>query len=98
MGDKPTVASSSKNKAVCDAFINHTRRWRKQNVPLFRDNFQIYFCDPSEEEITPTQYFSLFLKEDMLKVIVENTNLYSIERTGISINSNNKDIQSFIGM
>ena len=34
----------------------------------------------------------------MLKVIVENTNLYSIERTGISINSNNKDIQSFIGM
>ena len=70
----------------------------KTECPLFRDNFQIYFCDPSEEEITPTQYFSLFLKEDMLKVIVENTNLYSTERTGISINSNNKDIQSFIGM
>ena len=60
----------------------------KQDAPLFDDNFQEYFSDLPEEELTPMQYFNLFLKEDVLKLTVENTNLYSIQRTGISINTN----------
>ena len=96
--DKSTAAGSNNNKTACDAFINCTYRWRRQDAPLFRDNFYEYFSDPPEEELAAMQYFNLFLKEDVLKLIVENTNLYSIQRTGISINTNTDEIRSFIGM
>ena len=98
MFDKSTAAGSNNNKAACDAFINRTYRWKKQDAPLFHDNFQEYFSDLPEEELTPMQYFNLFLKEDVLKLTVENTNLYSIQRTGIPINTNTEEIRTFIGM
>ena len=46
--DKSTAASSNNNRAACDAFINRTYRWRKQDAPLF-DNFQEHFSDSPEE-------------------------------------------------
>ena len=78
--DKSSATSSNNNKAVSDAFINRTYLWRKQMPPCFvlHDSFQEYFFDPSEEKSTPMQYFNLFLKEDVLKGIVGNTNAYSV--------------------
>ena len=60
--------------------------------------FQGTFTEPPAEELTPLQYFKLFFKDEILNAIVENTNLYSVQKSGTSINTNKDEISSFIGI
>jgi len=43
-------------------------------------------------------YFSKFFDKDIFEVIAQQTNLYSCQLTGCSINTNVSEIKAFIGM
>uniref|UniRef100_A0A3B4ZZZ5 PiggyBac transposable element-derived protein domain-containing protein n=1 Tax=Stegastes partitus TaxID=144197 RepID=A0A3B4ZZZ5_9TELE len=58
---------------------------------------QSHFIAP-EELSTPLLYFSKFFDEDIFEAIAHQTNLYSCQLIGSSINTNAYEIKAFIGM
>ena len=52
----------------------------------------------SDEWKTPLQYFSMFLTDNLTQDKVENTNLYSVQKTCKSVNTNIEEIKKIIGM
>ncbi|XP_044213985.1 piggyBac transposable element-derived protein 3-like [Thunnus albacares] len=47
---------------------------------------------------TPLEYFQKFVSEDMIQALTKNTNEYSFQKSGTSINTNTKEIEKMIGM
>ena len=50
------------------------------------------------QEIIDLEYFSSFFPDDFVDAIVQNTNLYSVQCKGKSVNTNSKEIKTFIGI
>ena len=90
------LANSSSGSNIKTA--NRVHQWRKHDAPVTDRTFQGIFTEPPEEELTPLQYFKLFFKDEILNTIVENTNLYSVQKSGTSVNTNKDEILSFIGI
>ena len=96
--DVPLTNLSSSSSGSNIKTTNRVYRWRKHDTPMADRTFQGTFTEPREEELTPLQYFKLFLKNKILNTIVENTNLYSVQKSGTSVNTNKDEISSFIGI
>lgn len=47
---------------------------------------------------SPGDYFGDFFSDDIFALIVEQTNLYSVQKTGVSINTNVPEMKTFIGI
>ncbi|XP_033946515.1 piggyBac transposable element-derived protein 3-like [Pseudochaenichthys georgianus] len=47
---------------------------------------------------TPLEYFQKFVSKGMIQALVTNTNEYSFQKNGTSINTNTKEIEKLIGM
>jgi len=68
--------------------------WENQNC----------FCDihfippPAKLPFSPLEYFKKFVGSDMIKNISYQTNLYSTQKCGFSINTNETEIEQFIGI
>uniref|UniRef100_A0A667Z5P7 PiggyBac transposable element-derived protein domain-containing protein n=1 Tax=Myripristis murdjan TaxID=586833 RepID=A0A667Z5P7_9TELE len=54
--------------------------------------------DEDRRDWTPYQYFKDFVTEEMLQEIAEETNLYSVQKEGKSVNTNAKEIEQILGM
>ncbi|XP_016329239.1 piggyBac transposable element-derived protein 3-like, partial [Sinocyclocheilus anshuiensis] len=48
--------------------------------------------------LTPLEYFQTFVTEDMIEALTRNTNEYSLQKNGTSVNTNNKEIEKMLGM
>ncbi|KAL0151442.1 hypothetical protein M9458_053228 [Cirrhinus mrigala] len=48
--------------------------------------------------LTPLEYFQKFVTEDMIETLTRNTNEYSLQKNGTSVNTNNKEIEKMLGM
>ncbi|KAF5281761.1 hypothetical protein FQR65_LT14556 [Abscondita terminalis] len=55
------------------------------------------FSDPPHPEMTPLNYFKQLFDDNLIDHVVTQTNLYSVEKTGISVNTNKEEIEQFIG-
>ena len=75
----------------------HVYRWRKKDIPLTNAPFQNVRLDITNE-MTPLGYFKLFWPDDLTDLVVEQTNLYSTQMTGHSINTNKDEMEQFLGM
>ena len=96
--DVPLANLSSNSSGSNIKTANRVYRWRKHDTPVADRTFQGTFTEPREEELTPLQHFKLFLKDEILNTIVENTNLYSVQKSENSVNTNKDEISSFIGI
>lgn len=47
---------------------------------------------------TPLNYFKRFVTDDMIDEIVQHTNLYSVQKSGRSINTTRKELEKMLGM
>ena len=47
---------------------------------------------------TPLEYFKFFWSDELIDLVVEQTNLYSTHKTGYSVNTNHDEIEQFLGM
>ena len=77
----------------------HNYRWRKKPPPEFDITFKgEEFSLPPEgaDEMTPLNYFKIFWSDDIINLLVEQTNLYSVQQTGSSINTNKSEMAQFI--
>ena len=74
-------------------------RWRRKEPPIGRTvPAENEFSRPPPEELTPLEYFRLFWDKTITENIVEQTNLYSVQKNGTSINTNVNEMEQFIGV
>ena len=74
-------------------------RWRKTKPPVYDTTFLgKEFSLPLAEDLTPMQYFNLFWSDDITENLVTQTNLYSVQKSGKSIDINKKEMERFIGI
>ena len=79
----------------------HVYRWRKAEPPQVDKNFygNDYSLPPENvDQLTPTDYFEMLWKEDLNELISEQTNLYSVQQSGKSINTTPKETEQLIGV
>ena len=50
------------------------------------------------EELSVLDYFKLFWSDKLQNLVVEQTNLYSVQKSGASVNTSPTEIEQFIGM
>ena len=78
-----------------------TYRWRNREPPVVNDTFsgQAFSLPPeSFHELTPMWYFKQFWDEDMMNNLVEQTNLYSVQKTGTTVETTLEEMEQLIGI
>ncbi|KAK0147717.1 PiggyBac transposable element-derived protein 3 [Merluccius polli] len=75
-------------------------RWRRKQFEPPSVEFVECVEEDSEERFdwTPYMYFKDFVTEEMLQEIAEETNLYSVQKNGKSVNTNAQEIEQILGM
>ena len=79
----------------------HSYRWRNRKPPKTDATFTgPQFSLPPEnfDKLTPFWYFKHFWDDSMTQQLVDQTNLYSVQKTGTSINTKKSEIEQLIGM
>ena len=73
-------------------------RWRQHIRPINVSVPDDCFSDPPEENLTPLNYFNMFLADDMIKSLTVETNRYAVEKTGSCINVTELDMRRYIAI
>ena len=74
-------------------------RWRKRAPMVVILSFSgAGFPNPPAEELSPLQFFKRFFSDDLIAHIVEQTILYSMQRSNKNVNTNSSEIEQFIGI
>ena len=94
--DNEPLANMVKNKKKP---VTVKRLWKKVDLNDVGDTaFHDLLPQPEpDDKTTPYQYFKMFVTDELLDMVKEQTNLYSTQSTGSSINVTAKDIEKFIG-
>ncbi|XP_026766406.3 histone-lysine N-methyltransferase PRDM9 isoform X2 [Pangasianodon hypophthalmus] len=72
------------------------RIWKKKDISSFEVPEPVF---PTPEKIlSPYQYFKMFFTDQMVSHIVEQTNLYSAQCNGSSINTTLHEMEEFLSM
>ena len=79
--------------------IKENFRGRKREPPVVDGTFHgKAFPDPPLTEISPYTYFKQFFDDELIKNIADQTNLYSVQCTGKSINVDENEIEQYFGI
>ena len=92
------AGNRSDSQNIIEKSVNHHYHWRSRDAPVAPYIFENNFTDPSDEPYTTTQYFFQFLTKAAIQLMVDNTNLYSVQKTGKSVNVTVEEMKSFIEM
>ncbi|MEM6686592.1 MAG: transposase [Bacteroidota bacterium] len=80
---------------------NHTWRWRAGAPPNIDTAFKgDAFSRPPEnfDEMNPIDFFRIFWTENITNLLVEQTNLYSVQNKGSSVKVTQEEIERFLGI
>lgn len=91
-------SNGSENAAMQDVPREPTRhlRWRMTDIEEVDTSCNVSFSDPPEEEMTLYQYFKTMCEDDVIMNFVEQSNLYCVQKTGSSLDTNINEIQQFL--
>ena len=84
------ISSNNKSK-------QYVYRWRKKDLPPFHEGSEEQYVDIPDEIKSPYKYFKQFFNDELLQLVVNNTNLCSTQKTGKCINTTVDEISTFIG-
>ncbi|XP_067949966.1 piggyBac transposable element-derived protein 3-like [Watersipora subatra] len=73
-------------------------RWRKKDFVAPDVEYAGLPTAPPIDIVTPLLYFQKFIGISMIATIAEQTNLYSVQKNGKSIDTSSKEIEQVIGM
>ena len=73
-------------------------KWTNKHFDLPDVPFKGLFSDPPDDIPTSLQYFKIFLDNECMEYIAEQTNLYAITKDGKQLCTFAKEIEQFIGI
>ena len=94
-------ASTSKDKPSFSNKNEHEFRWRSKEPPIINYTFHgDEFSPPLEtfDEMFPIDFFKRFWTDNITNMTAEQTNLYSVQKKGSSIETNAKEIEKNLSM
>lgn len=76
------------------------RRWRvlNNNDDFSQDITNIQFSPPPLDVLLPKEYFDLLFDRTIVQNMVQQTNLYSVQQRGNSINTTIAEMEQFLGI
>ena len=100
-----TSLSAPKQKKTAESKQNTTKpteqnyRWRKR-TPV---QYDVAYCgepfpDPEERDKTPLKYFKEFFDNELIELLVDQTNLYSMQCNDKSINVDCDEMEQYLGI
>lgn len=72
--------------------------WKRKDIDLVNTSFASQFSNTPLVDTSPYEYFKMFITNEMIENLSEQTNLYSVQKNGVSINSNKQEIEQFLGI
>ena len=93
--------SSAGTSAAQNLTVNSqsTFRWRKKQPCSFDTSFKGEHFPPAPlHPLSPYQYFKIFFDDDLTKHITEQTNLYSVQTSGKSINVTTGEMEQYFSI
>ncbi|XP_028658930.2 piggyBac transposable element-derived protein 3-like [Erpetoichthys calabaricus] len=99
--DTPVTPKQSTTKQSAKGKVKKKEyRWRKVPFKSPSVDFDRHVEDVSTErsEWTPYMYFKQFVTDEMIQDIAQQTNLYSVQKLGTSVNKTPKEIEQVLGM
>lgn len=94
-------ANDDDDKIDTSRFEKAVPRWRSNAPPITDHSFDgdEFSLPPDDVDTwTPLRYFQNFWNDDLNVLLAEQTNLYSVQKKGTSINTTSGEIEQFIGM
>ena len=98
--DSPGIAAKSKKRKKKNS-EKSVFRWRNREPPVTNSDFKgaaISLPPQDFDQLTPFWYLTQFWDIGMTNHLVEQTNLYSVQKTGKSTNTNRKELEQLIGI
>ena len=95
--DTEEKGGNSKDKAS-DTKPARVYRWRKKDTIEFDVTFSNQFTDPPLVLPTPYHYFRMFFPSNLDDLVAEQTNLYSVQRSGRNIKTSAAEISALMGI
>ena len=89
------------NKINVSRFEKVIPRWQRNKPPTTNNSFlveEVSLPPDDDDTWTPLNYFQMFWKDDINVLLSEQTNLYSVQRKGTSLNTTSGEIEQFIGV
>lgn len=97
------------NETLFNRLTSNEKKWRKQrDIKRWRNVTDYDYFPPLESEVDvpqppdhvllPKQYFFIFVDRDIIGNVVYQNNLYSVQKTGVSIRTTVSEIERFIGI
>lgn len=74
-----------------------TYKWKKVQPTFPAIEWSDNFHEPPQTDLTPLEYFKMFIDDHIIDNVVEQTNLYSMQKTGSEIKTDKKEVQQFLG-
>ena len=78
-------------------FSKRNVRWRLKDIETVDRTCNIVLSDPPHD-ITPYQYFQKIFDDKLLTNLVDQTNLYSVQKCAVSINTTKDELEQFLGI
>ena len=80
--------------------LSNELMWRKSELKAIGNTtFKKLPPQPAPDEtVIPYQYFKMFVTDQLLHMVAEQSNLYSVQSSGLSINVTAKEIEKFLGI
>lgn len=73
-------------------------RWRHRDIETTDVPCNVSYSPPPDQLHTPYEYFKMFCDNNALQNICDQTNLYSTQKTGTSVNTSVQEIEQFLGI
>ena len=96
--DESTDADDDITLSAIGAAKKYDYWWRRADVMQCSRSFTGTFNDVPEKFLSPLDYFSKFFPDTLLEAIVDQTNLYSVQKSLKSVDTNVDKMKTLIGM
>ena len=96
--DKSLVTLKTCDKTEAKATKKHVFRGKEKDPPVFENLHEEAFTEKPTENDIPYKYFKQFFTDALLRLVVDNTDLYSIQKSGKSMNTTIGEMSAFIRM
>uniref|UniRef100_A0A3Q1JQK9 PiggyBac transposable element-derived protein domain-containing protein n=1 Tax=Anabas testudineus TaxID=64144 RepID=A0A3Q1JQK9_ANATE len=98
--DTPNPNETKTKQSTSSKVKRKEYQWKKKKFEAPAVEFEECVDENSGDRLTwtPYMYFKDFVTEEMLQEIAEETNLYSVQKDGKSVNTNAKEIEQILGM
>ena len=76
----------------------HTYRWRRRSNGLFPTRFSCAQSESIERPDSPYLRFKEYFPDEIFQFIAEQTNIYSVEKSGVSVNTNALEVEQLFAI